>query len=107
TLERLPQRIERRGAGRQALAVARQLEAGIDALADRVGEVVHVEAGDVPRAILQAEVAERPGERVLVAVRGQRGEARALGQEGPAGDAQRQLRIGAAQEADRRVHRVE
>ena len=52
------QGIEAGGAGGQPLAVARELEARIDADAPDIGEVIHVEAGEVAGLLGRAEGAE-------------------------------------------------
>jgi hypothetical protein len=80
--ERLVQRVEAGGAGGELLGVARELEPRVDAVADRVGDVVDVEAGEVLRPIEVVERLERAGERHVRAGRqrrGQRREPRSLG----------------------------
>ena len=86
-LERGAQRIERRRARRELLAVARQLEARVDAVADHVGEIVDVEAREVLGAIGDAERAERPRQRIVVVARRARRRARA--KRGPSGSSSR------------------
>jgi hypothetical protein len=49
---------------RQALGVAHELEARVDRLAQHVGQVVQVQRGQVARAVLHAQRAEGPGQRV-------------------------------------------
>ena len=107
------QAVEAGGARGERLAVARQLEARVDAVPHDVGEIVDVEAGQVLRAIDEPQRAEGPRQRlvggivrvacVAGALVAQHGEARALGQEGAAGDAQREARVATLQEAHDRV----
>ncbi len=99
--ECLVQRIERRRARREALAVTRELEVRVDADAPDVGEVVDVEAREVARLLGGAEIAER---RVNVFVE-RLCEARSFGQERAAHDAEGQARVAALQEADGRLDR--
>src|SRR5204862_162211 len=75
-LERLVQRVERRHARGEPLAVARELEARVDAFAPDVGEIVDVEAREVARLLSRAERAERRRE-LLVERGGLAGRARA------------------------------
>ncbi len=89
--QRRRERIEAGGAGGQLLGVARQLEARIDPVADRVGDVVDVEAGEVLGPIGDGQLAVRGGEgvpRILPAERtGERREAWTLGEKLSADDA--------------------
>ena len=106
--ERFGQRIETGLAGRQLLGVAHELEPAVDSIAQHVGEVVEVERREMARAILQAERAERPGERVaavVVDIHVERAEARTLGEPVPADDAVRERRVVSLQEADRGADR--
>ncbi len=103
--ERCVQRIEGRLARRQRFGVAHELEARVDGVANHVGEIVEIQRGEVLGAILQPERAEGPVERIDFALRAvdvtfQRSEARTLGQELPRGDAMREARVAALQEAD-------
>jgi len=66
-LERVAQRREAGRARGELLPVARELEVGVDAIAQDVGEIVDVEAREVLRLVRGAEAAERPRERILVA----------------------------------------
>ena len=104
-VERGGQRLERRRARGQFLAVACELELRIDALAPDVGEVVDIQAREVARLVGRAQAAERPSERVVAAGRRERCEPGPFGQELAADDAQRKARIATLQEADRGLDR--
>ena len=102
------QRIEARLAHRQRLGIADEFEARVDRVAQHVGEVVQVQRRQMPCAIVQAERAEGPGQRVaavIVDVDIERGKARSFRQEAAADDAVRDRRIGALQKRDRRRDR--
>ena len=94
-------------AGGQLLGIAHELEARVHRLAHHVGQVVQVQRGQVLGAVGQAQHAEGPGQRVAVFLAAdvvvQRGEARALGQQGAGVDAVRQHRVAPLQEADHRA----
>ena len=64
-VERRRERLERRCAGRELLAVARELEVRVDAEPPDVGEIVDEQAREIARLIGRAEAAERPGERIV------------------------------------------
>jgi hypothetical protein len=66
--QRLGQRIERRRGDRQALGVPRQAKVWVHAVAQHVGQIVDVQAGQVLGTIGGAQRAERPAQRVLVLV---------------------------------------
>ena len=100
--QRLVQRIECRRACSELLAVARELEARIDAEPPHVGEVVDVQAREITRLLRRAERAERGMDLLVERLL----EARALRQKRAPDDAKRQARIAALQEADRRFHGV-
>ena len=100
--QRLVQRIEGRRARGEPLAVARELEARVDAEAPDVGEVVDVQAGEVARLLGRAQRAEGRVDLLVERLF----EARPFGKEGAADDAKGQARIAALQEADRRLHGV-
>ncbi|MFO0632956.1 MAG: hypothetical protein U0168_08915 [Nannocystaceae bacterium] len=99
--------VDRRKARRrrgQAFAVARQLEVRVDAVADRIGDVVDEQAREVLGAIEHAQLSERPRQRVVVVVVvGQGREATALGQQLAADDAQREAGIAALQQRHHRL----
>ena len=81
--QRVVQRVEAAGAGGELLGVARELEPRVDAVADRVGDVVDVEAGEVLRPIEIVQRLERAGERHVgagVQRLGERHEPRPLGE---------------------------
>ena len=104
-VERRGERLEGRRARGQLLAVARELEVRIDAMAPNVGEVVDIEAREIARLVRRAEAAERPGERVVAGRRRcELREPRAFGQELAPDDPQRQARVAALQEPDRGGH---
>ena len=108
--QRIGERVEGRLALRERFGIAHELEARVDRVAQHVGDVVQVQRGEVPRAVVQAERAEGPGERVAAVfghVDVKRFEARALGQKGAAADAVRGGRVAALQERDRRRDRRE
>ena len=98
----LVQRIERGCARCEALAVARQLEARIDAVAPHVGEIVDVQACEIPRLLGGTQRAERGHDVFVVRLL----EAWAFRQKRAADDAERQRGITALQEADRWLNRV-
>ena len=64
-VERIGERIEADRARGELLAVAGQLEAGIDPVTDDVGEVVDEQAGEVSGPVGHAELAERPPEEIV------------------------------------------
>ena len=102
----LGEQIELRLARRQALAIAHELEARVDRVADHIRQIVEIERGEVPRAIVGAERPERPAERVAVLARQiglERREPRPLGEPPPPRDAVREGRVPALQEGDDRV----
>ena len=105
-LERALQRIERGRAGREPLAVARQLEVRRDAVADHVGDVIDIQAREVLRAIGHAEATERPRERIVVPLARDRVEPRAFGQQLSTDDAQCQPGISALEEPHDCIHRA-
>src|SRR6185295_16155673 len=112
-LERFVQRIERRRARGEPFGVTCELEARVDAGTPNVREIVDIEARQVAGLLGRAERAERRRE-LLVDVgvlrrrrRAKVREPRPLGQERAADDPQREARIAALQEADRRLHRFD
>jgi hypothetical protein len=99
--QRLRQRLEAGLALRQRFGIAHELEARVDRFAQHVGDVVEVKRGEVAGAVGHAQRAEGPGQRIaalVVDIHVERGEARALGQEGTAGDAVRERRIAPLEE---------
>ncbi len=103
------QRLERRRARRELLAVARELEARVDAerarrRRDRRRTGSRDSAPD--RSCRACRTPRRAARRRRVgAMAAQMGEARPFGQERAADDAQREARVAALQEANRRLHR--
>jgi len=75
---------ERRGAERQTFGVTRETEGGVHAFAHDVGQIVEVERGQQLGAVDDAQIAEEFRERLVGvepgAGRGERVEARPLGQ---------------------------
>ena len=106
------QRFERRGACGESLAIARELEAWVDADAPNVGEVVDVQAREVTSLLRRAEGAER-GQQLLVErrmlARGRRAqmlEAWPFGKKRAPDDTKCQARIATLQEPNGRAHSV-
>ena len=102
----LGQQIELRLARRQALAIPHELEARVDRIADHIGQIIEIERGEVPRAIVGAERPERPAERVAVLARQiglERREPWPLGEPPPPRDAVRERRVTPLQEGDDRI----
>ena len=107
--QRPGQRVEGRLAARQQFAVARELEARIDRVANRVGQIVQVERGQMLGPILRAQRAERPGQRIAVILRHegiQIPKPRSLRQKAPRANPVRQGRILALQERHRCIDRI-
>ena len=102
----LGQQIELRLARRQALAIPHELEARVDRIADHIGQIIEIERGEVPRAIVGAERPERPAERVAILARQislERRKPWPLGEPSPPRDAVRERRVAALQEGDDRI----
>src|SRR4029079_17387495 len=82
---------------------------GCDALANRVCEIIDVQRSEVLRPIREPEVAERPAQRIRLAREWpvlDGGKPRALWQQLAAGDAHREGRVLALQEAHDRIDRL-
>ncbi len=97
------QRLEARLAAGQRFSVTHKFKPRVHRVAQYVGQVVQVERGQVLGAVLQAQGAKGPAQRVaafLVHIDIERGKARPLGQKVAADNAVRQRRVAPLQEGD-------